>query len=464
MAAQNPEGGPDQQKFLQLIMSLAQPRQGQAQGQPQVTPATPGPVMPQHAPATMETKFDPMSNVGSLPPPVAQPMRSGASGGSPAGSEALVRQLDPKGAAVFSGVQGVSQYIQNTIQRNDQKKQAEAQNAAQALMAALESAKTTGDYTPAQHIFENNEALFNKVYKGWMQKSEEANKAKEKAGKEKKPDPEITGFEKGLADYMGKGAAKQPGQPQPPSSLTGKSGAKYYIPQAAPQQAQVQQNMSTQLQAQRQDPSRDLPESAALRDPKVQAQLSEAAVKYAQMNLDYKKSSDELQKAQLAVDAEVVKSGYAEKESQSKLDLAKTELATAGVRQDTARMLGQIQVSKAKNGGQVPQSFKTRWDAVSKVEATLNKAISEKRGLTAEERKGLPALLTQAGLATLAKDVPGALAQWTGWNTPSDLLDKIKPYKDTMEDRLSERPAWMGADTSGDSGVINYDADGNPTN
>ena len=99
-----------------------------------------------------------------------------------------------------------------------------------------------------------------------------------------------------------------------------------------------------------------------------------------------------------------------------------------------------------------------------KVDALLTKAVTEKRGLTPEERNGLPALLGQAGLATLAKDVPSKLGQWTGWNTPGDLLEKIKPYKDTMEDRLSERPTWMGADTSGDSGVINYDADGNPTN
>jgi hypothetical protein len=456
-----PQQGVQDPNKMQIMMKLLQslsPAMGQAlqpQAQPQSTqsrPATPPPAIPPAPPpAQMQTKFDPMSNVGTLPQPVAQPGRPGYT--PPTGTAELLSKLDPKGAAVYQGVQGVTKYITDAMQRRDQKQQAEAQNAAQALMSALEGAKTTGDYSPAQHIFENNEALFNKVYKGWIQKEEEAKKESQKPKKEaKKPDPEVTGFEKGLADYLGKGAAKQPGQPQPPSTLQGKSGAKYYMPQAGPQQAVAQQNTSTQMQAQRQDPSRDLPENAALRDPKVQAELGKSAVEYAKMDLEYKKSATELQKAKYTLDAEVQKAGYAEKESQTKLQQSQTELVTAGVRRDTARMLGQIAIQKAKNGGQVPQSFKTRWDAVSKVEALLTKAVTEKRGLTSAERAGLPALLGQAGLATLAKDVPSALGQWTGWNTPSDLLEKIKPYKDTMEDRLSERPSWMGADTTADTG------------
>jgi|ERR1700730_1151062 len=439
----------------------------QQQGPTGVTPAVVPPVVSRQStlPA-LEVKFDPMSVVGSLPQPVAQPQKGGYE--PPAGTSELLSKLDPQSALTFSGIQGVTKFLQDNAQKKDQEKHAEAANAAQALISALESAKTTGDYRPAEHILENNEALFNKVYKGWLQKAEEAKKPQ----KQKPPDPEVEGFEKGLAAYLGKGAASQSGAPQPPATLTGKSGAKYFMPQAAPGQALQQQATSAESQATRQDPNRtlqsqlssgeqrqaELGQAGLAITPAVQAKLNEYAVQYAKFDSENKKAELEAQKAQLAYETEVKKEGYASTEAQTKLTEAQINLQKANIQLDIAKQRGQIELQKSKNGGQIPAGYRQRWNAVTKAEELLKSASN--RGLTKQESDSLTNLLGSGGATNLAKSVPGWFGRtFGGKDATLDLLKGVQEYKDALKDTLSKTPTWLdeGSDTSGDTTVDSTD-------
>jgi len=96
----------------------------QQQGPTGVTPAVVPPVVSRQStlPA-LEVKFDPMSVVGSLPQPVAQPQKGGYE--PPAGTSELLSKLDPQSALTFSGIQGVTKFLQDNAQKKDQEKHAE---------------------------------------------------------------------------------------------------------------------------------------------------------------------------------------------------------------------------------------------------------------------------------------------------------------------------------------------------
>lgn len=470
------------QYYPQLAASMSggqgQPPQGQ--GQPQVTPArVTQPPPQQSAPPALEAKFDPMSVVGSLPHPVEQPAQQGFQPSS--GAAEVMSKMDPRGAAIYSGVQGITQFLQDSFQKKDQQQHSEAANAAQALMAALEGAKTTGDYRPAQHILENNEALFNKVYKGWLQKSEEAKKPQKKG---KPPDPDVVGFEKGLAEYMGKGGTQQPGAPQPPESLQGRSGAKYMMPQASPPQAQAQQALSAESQASRQDPNRDLQSQLSSGEqrqgelgkaglaitPAIQAKMNEYAVQYAKLDNERQKSETDFKKAQVQYDTELKKAGFASEDIKNKLQKNQVDLQKANVQLDIARQKGQLELMKAKNGGTVPPGYRMRWQAVTKAEELLNSADGP---LDTQQMNNLKNLLKAAGATNLAASLPatGMLGGVKNWltdnqNDPKSLMLSLKDYKSSLKDALRGAPSWLeddasDSDPSGGDGEVDKSDDTN---
>jgi hypothetical protein len=463
-----PPQGQDPQKtqvMLQLLSkilpsiggALGQPQQGQ-QPQVQQQPRQQQAPLAAPQPAQMQTKFDPMSSVGSLPKPVEMPLSQGAR--PDPNSKDILAKLDPHSAARYAAVQGVTQYISSALQKRDQEKHSEAANAAQALMSALEGAKTTGDYTPAQHIFENNEALFNKVYKGWMQKAEDAQKEKEKAGKAKKPDPEIAGFEAALGSYMGKGAASQPGQPKPPSTLQGKSGAKYFIPQAAPPQALQQQEQSRQMQQQRQDPNQ-VPMS-----PADQVKLQENLVNLEKAKTEYQKAMAEVQKAQTEQQKAVAEAQTAKTQGETQKQIDQTRLLGLQTQADIATARLQNTIAQGKNikargvnADKISSAYKVRFAAIDQAEQMLTTMKADKRDFSPSDVRDLQQHLNTAGARNLAGSLNKTFSNH--WYMPDSftkptvdqLMDSLKQYKQNLMVLVPAQPSDDSVDKSDDETI-----------
>jgi len=184
---------------------------------------------------------------------------------------------------------------------NKQKNEnSEAANAAQSLMQAIEAAKSTGDWTPAHTILHNNEKLFNKVYKGWLQKNEMQAQEQQKKSKSKPPDPDVQGFEQGVQQFLQK--KQQQPQGAPPQGSAPKALGGYQLPGApAPQQIQQQATSATQ-QAQRQDPSRGLPGGQLTSGESRQAELAGAGLAQTpKTEAEMAKYQSQMQTAALAV-------------------------------------------------------------------------------------------------------------------------------------------------------------------
>lgn len=454
-------------QFMQLLQRLGPDALGvKGQQQPQAAPqqqqAPEAPQMiPTPVPASLHTSFDPTSTIGSLPQPVTTPMSQHNEGSS--GSAEILSKLDPKGAMQYQTVQGVADFLHSASQKKEETQKTEAANAANALMSALEGAKTTGDFSPAEHIFQNNEALFNKVYKGWLQKSEEAKKPK----KVEKADPEVDGFHAGITAYMNKGQQAQ-GAPQPPSSLQGKSGAKYLMPQAGPEQALKQQTVSAESQAAKQDPNRalgsqmtsdeqrqaELGKAGLTMTPRMQVEMQGFAVDFAKADAAMKESANKLTESQSNLKRAQTLGDTAQSVAVENLKKAEIQNRTALVNLDIARARGQAAMAKAKNGGTIPPGYRMRWQATTKAEDIIQKAVDRGGDFTDEEKTSLGGLLASAGAPSLAKLVPkpgkmGAVQNFLGMaSKPADLLEGITNYKGSLKKALSGSPDWLGDDTT----------------
>jgi len=183
-------------------------------------------------------RYDPSGAAGQMGQPQAQPQH-----GVSRQSSELMGHLDPQGAATFSAVQGVSQFLQEWRQRKDQKSQAEASNIAGALMSAIENK----DEAMMNAILTNPKAtkVLDKVYKGWLQKAETSQKA---------PDSDVKGFEQGLQKTVQEKQGSQQGGTQTPQGPQHPGG--YMIPQAGPAQQLGAAKLSAESQAAQQDPAR----------------------------------------------------------------------------------------------------------------------------------------------------------------------------------------------------------------
>jgi hypothetical protein len=443
MPGMPPQGGQDPskvQRLLQLLKSLGpmiSPQQQQLQQQqPQQIQA----VVPQFP----QTHYDPTSTVGSLPKPVEQPMTRGFEA-SP-GSAEIMSKLDPQGAAVFSGVQGVTKFLQDSFQRKDEKQHAEAANAAKALMDALEGAKTSGDFTVAQHVFENNEQLFNKVFKGWMQKAEEAKKPQKK----QKVDPEVQGFEKALSEYPGRGG-------NPPKTLMGKSGAQYFMPQAAPQQAINQQQQSSIMQAQKQGAEYITPEER-VKLQEANLKLQETQTSLERSHLDLKIKETELKKAQ--TDAEAKGTDIAdlkilhEQQTQTLKDqLALTEqrYLDAAIKKDT-----QIEEIKRRLGGpKHTEADDRKLKSVEQIYGYLNDMISQGKPFKANDISAIQGMLSTVGASTYAKALPKV--SWWSSSKPEDVSvfkDKFDKYVDALNAGINKGQSKDSSKASSDKAIV----------
>jgi hypothetical protein len=165
--------------------------------------------------------------------PIPQPMTPSYQ--PPPGGELLSSKLTPHGSAVYSGIQGMSQFLSQWQQKREAKQQGEAANIAQNLMQAIQ----TGDTATAHEIMNDPKAtkILNKVYKGWLTKAKESKKG---------PEPDVLGFEQGIKQYM-EGKASQP--PAMPAQMGG-----YHLPSAAPQQMQEAAIRNIQMQYLQQHP------------------------------------------------------------------------------------------------------------------------------------------------------------------------------------------------------------------
>ena len=323
--------------------------------------------------------------------------------------------------------------------RKDQKESAEAANIAQNLMTAMQN----NDVAMVHEILndKNSTKILNKVYKGWLTQSKEA----QKPGKE--PDATMQGFEEGLQKYMqGKGP-----QPAMPKTMGG-----YMLPQASPGQQLAGMKENAELQAAQQDPARLL-----------SSQLTSGEKREVELGAGPQKIQAEIEKASLAVDkaqAERDKASFELKKSESEYlragkkadaDLAelnvKHQIALANL--DTARW--RATAAKARAAGVKTLSFvnKQRINAADQAEEILSKIVKENRGFNADDIKQLDTILRAAGATELAKDLPSSWTRWArGVGSVKDTLDALKLYRDSLHSAAGdlEDKTEEADDTEGD--------------
>lgn len=404
-------------------------------------PTTPPFLPPTSSKVPLGVKQDPSATVGNLPKPIQRPEPIEMQGYGPVGT--LISLLG------------------NWSARKQKKENTEAANAAQELMQAIEGAKTTGDWAPAESILHENEKLFNKVYKGWLQKSEMKQKQSQQ-----KADPDVQGFEAGVQSYMDKKKqqpAQAPAQPQPQRQLGG-----YQLPAASPEQALTQQAVSGERQAVARDPSRTLQSkltSGEMRAAelgagpyKTQAEIVAAQAKMQESAMGVIKAQHEVQKAQSELEIKGVELATAKEKGAVSLDLERSRVAKANLDLDISRTKLQIEREKARSGGLSPATrlkLGTQTAAADSVIKYLD-SIKNQNGFTADNITYLQGLLRQAGATGLATALPkNWFSRWTsGKEDIQTLLDGIKEYRDNLGSLSTDK-----TDTSEDTGDTEGEVD-----
>jgi hypothetical protein len=452
------------QRLGPILMQMGQ-RQPPSPG----TPAVPGVAPPQAQPPFMQSpggmdmssiKADPRVATGSLPMPIPTPERQVQ--GPTRGDEIFQSSLNPRNQAAFNAVQGVSQFVQQWAQRKDQRQHVEAMNASKALMQALDAK----DYVQAESILNHHGKIFDKVFKGWLQKDEEAQKQMESSKKQKKPDPTVQGVETAIQQYL-QGKSSQ--APQPPKSLGG-----YYLPKAAPAQQAKSQQESSQAQALQQQPSLGIPggaltpaEAAKLQTEmlKYQGELTKQAGEYQKAQFELKRAEQESNKAAFDAHAAQARGETAEKINQANLMSKNVQLDIE--RQKYTNIQAQLANIKAR-GGQAGQnklsaSYKVKFAAIDQAQQILNTMKSEKRDFTPTDIRDLQQHLKMAGATTLA----GSLTKFFNnhWYLPdvftkpsvdelSDSLDQYKQNLIVLTPAQSSEAAATGEEDTSNEDVI----------
>lgn len=407
-------------------------------------PTTPPFLPPTSSKVPLGVKTDPSASVGNLPKPIQRPAPTELQGYGPVGT--LISLLG------------------NWSARKQKKENTEAANAAQDLLQAIEGAKTTGDWAPAEAILHENEKLFNKVYKGWLQKSEMKQKQSQQ-----KADPDVQGFEAGVQSYMDKKKqqpTQAPAQPQPQRQLGG-----YQLPAASPEQALTQQAVSGERQAVAHDPSRTLQSkltSGEMRAAelgagpyKTQAEIEVARARIQESALGVIKAQHEAQKAQSELELKGVEIAGAKEKGAIAVDLERGRLAKAQLDLEIARTKLGIEREKATLGRLSPatlQKLKAQAGAADDVIKYLD-SIKNQNGFSQDNIVYLQGLLRQAGAAGLASSLPkNWFSRWTsGKSDIQALLDGIRSYRKNLDTLSSEK-----ADTTGDTGDEGDTGDAEP--
>jgi hypothetical protein len=478
-------------KLLQLL-AVIQQLSKQGQGGPGGIQKTPGQIGPQvgptppfiapgtssgggggQGPGPGPVVGPPAQSMGTLPMPQARPASPGFQ--PQPNSAQMMNSLDPKGKETFSAIQGVSQLLQAWNQRKDQKEEAEAANIAQNLMTAMRN----NDTATVHEILNDKHAtkVLNKVYKGWLTKSQEASKPQEPA---KPPDPAVKGFEQGLVKAAQGGASAQPqgptpqqgtspqgpqappqgGQPQPSKTQGG-----YLLPQAGPAQQLQGIKTGAELDAAKADPARtldsqltsgesrqaELGKSGLASTPATDAKLQESMAKLQEANLGVQKAQLELQSKQAELQATGERTNAAAKKAevdltkaQVQLDITRTNLLIARER-STNPTKGKTQQPPLNT----VQKLKSLEDAQTYIEGVIKSR--GKNGFTGQDVQTLTGLLKQAGASSLAQSLPG----WYGRNMPTwiggkgeedanGMLESIKELKSGIEESVEARyPGWQ---------------------
>jgi hypothetical protein len=443
--------------FLMQKMGIHNPLGGVAHAQAQ---APSGPTSsPQITPAQR-----PGATPQQAPPPGAAPPSTPPGAGATAPGTARVGNFAAPTPQPIADVHSLEQLLMGWSSRKQQKQQAEATNAAQALMQAIEGAKTTGDWGPAESILHDNEKLFNKVYKGWLQKAEAAKKPS-------KPDPDQQGFEQGVGQYL---QSKQQAPPTggAPSQLGG-----YILPQAGPAQAAAQTQAQTSAITSQQDLERAMRGEPTLAQKAEQDKYRALQEKYTteirKEALGVQKAQFEAQKANTELQLKQAEASISEKKGKMTLEEEEKKLQITNVNLDIAK--ARLQFTRMHPPGapkmqQPPPAMVKQVEssdqAIAYAESVLNSRGD--KGFTKEDVQMLSGLLRQAGSTALAQSLPGWMGRmtpsWLGGSGKADvqsMIDSIKAYKQGLDDTISTRyPEWKKkqeaetpeADTSTDEG------------
>src|SRR5215469_2241160 len=409
------------QKLAALLQTM---NQGQSSG-PSTSPiVAPGRVTP------LNIKYNSSGAGATMPPPQAGPTAPGYTP-PPFGAQ-FMSQLDPKGAATYSAVQGVSQLLTDWNKRQDQKLQSQAANIAQNLMQAIES----GD-TATQHDILNDKhsvKILNKVYKGWLTKAQEANMPAEP------PDPAIAGFEQGIRQHVNSKGQQQQSQVQPqlkPQTDPRVVGG-YRIPQSTPAQQLTAAKIDAEKQAAQQDPQRLLETQLNSVEQKQMERIA-GGLQVSPSEIERLNAAEAASERKIAaaglIQAQKDRAAYQKQilDNQGKYNVA---VANAQGKADAATILGQYRLRAAMQNVKLkvpPASAQMKLKAAQDASAALDGFITgkTKAGLwsaaTGHPFMQLQQQLKAAGLTQLASDLP------TFMGTTGEGMDKLKEIKESVD-------------------------------
>lgn len=423
---------------------------------------------------------------GRQPPASAQPPQDGGGGGGPQvqnDPKSAVGNFNAPVAQPVSEIHSLQQLLTGWSSRKQQKQQAEASNAAQALMQAIEGAKTTGDWSAANDILHENEKLFNKVYKGWLQKAESQ---KKQSQSQNKADPDTHGFEQGVQEFLNKkqkGGGQQP-QPAPAQGSAPTTMGGYHLPAASPQQELAQRGTSATRQAISQDPNLALSSQLTSEErretelgagpEKVRAEMEAAQAKIKVAALSVQKAQAESVKAMTELKIKEGEVMSSKEKGQVSLDIERTRHQKSLVDLDIARARLALTMKRGPTGGKTPPANLTKQLAAAKeAEDLLSGMVKQGAGgFSAEDSQKLQALLMQAGSSSLAKDLPSWFgSRWfSGTKDIEKLLGSIQSYQKGLKEAMSnyagtEKPAAKSGAVdaaSGDDDEVDADIVVNP--
>lgn len=406
---------------------------------------------------------DPMASVGNMHPP---------------------RPPAPPGQMQGSGPIGsVIALLGNWHSKKQKNEQQEAANAAEALMQAVDAGKQSGDMTDAYTILHNNEKLFNKVYKGWLQQYEMKQKESQKA---KPPEPDVQGFEQGVQRHLSKKQQQAQAQqarwtgPPPPGTTPTRLGP-YMLPGASPDQALGQQAMSAERQAQKQDPARSLgtqltsgerrveeqAKAGLAVTPKVEAELQKYAAEITKAQTELQKAEAEFKTAQ----ARALTTG---KRDEAQLEMYKERTRKAQIDYDIAKQRYLNEVAKGHNREaatkKISDSFKVKNQMLEQAENLLKNMVANKQtSLDDKAVSSIAGMLKTAGATGIAKTLAEQKWYWKTYHNPQELLDAIGEYKEAFQSAFGDKmekinkPTEGEASDEGDEDTPNEPRDDDPT-
>jgi len=469
------------QKLIQILQSRGGPAQQMAQ--PAAPPTQQTPERIGQTPNVMTPPnivWDPKTAIGNMPPPAAQ-QQTGAPRYQPdAGmSQAMMAHLDPKGAATFSAIQGIGQFLGQVSEKRQKNQAAEAANLAQSLMTAIDSKDISG--MTAIMGDPKKMKLIDKVYKGWIQKAEEASQPQEP---QKPEDPDVAGFNKGIADHAAskvQGGAPQQGQPpqQPPlqrndAQGTPRSIGGYLVPHAGPGQQMKNITDSSQVQYAKAHPE------SAIEGPMTPQRVQQEEILAAKMDEAKSKAVEAGNKAMQAeqgVKASIVryqtvmqaganaaqKQGFDIQKTQLEVNKAREEVQKSLVQSDIARtdlqthkeilintiMKGKNQQEKDKKVKGLPLKEQEKLYSLDKADKLLDQ-MQANGTVTSSDVADLQAVFAAAGANRLSQALPGLYKQnapkWAGGadeDTIKGIRSAVSAFREGVQKAADTNfPGW----------------------